>query len=348
MAPAQYSPVATASAGPSDDLALQELDQETGAEKNTAQVPCPACEKPLPPGEIVCRHCGYIAQEGLMGKDKRVASKPRPTSWGGKHPSELTAIDFIKVAVSPQIFSAMIMLIIRTIGAVFLMFFILFVLMFGGGFILNIIASVLPIWASIPILFVVYITIAALIYGVIVKEAFAVCEAACFGHDAPRVDNWPTVRSGFFFILLNLMPVIAAILAGMGGGPVMGSVVYYLVAIFVVPMTFLSVSQSGGDWSGLNPIRIFNWMAKLFVPYLGIAAILMVESAVIIGLGIVGLAVVGVSGLLQKTTEGPDWAVLGMGAGVFLVVMILLLHPLVYMAAMLGMLYRKFEKSLVG
>lgn len=284
-----------------------------------------------------------------MGKDKRVASKPRPASWGGKHPSELKAIDFLKVAISPQVFSAMVMLIIRTIFAVFLMFFILFALVFGGGFILSLVASALPPWAGIPLVIIVYLTIAALIYGVIVKEAFAVCEAACFGYDAPKVHNWPTVRSGFFFILLNAMPILAAVLTSMGTGkPVMASVVYYLVAIFIVPMTFLSVSQSGGDWSGLNPVRIFAWMGKLFVPYLGIAAILAVESAVIIGLAILGFTIVGVSGLLQKGSGAPDWAVLGMGAGVFLGTMVLLLHPLVYMAAMLGMLYRKFERNMVG
>jgi len=349
-APAQYSPASSApGAPPDDDLALQELDQETGAEKNAAPVPCPACEKPLPAGEIVCRHCGYIAQEGVIGKEKRIVSKARAVTWATKKASELTVADFLKVAVSPQLFSTLIMLILRSILATALTIGIAIGLFFAAPLYLPFLVGMPPI-VSLLATWGVGILISSLVYGLVVKEAFALCQAACFAYDSPRVKDWPTTRSGFLFLLLNWMPTVAGLVAAAGGGPVAGAAAFAVTALLIAPVTFLSIAQSGGEWSGLNPVRIFTWIPKLLIPYLGILALIAVETAAIAVLTFLGAKAIGVTNLLAADPSGKvvlNFAVVGMAAGVLLVSVILSLHPLVYMAAMLGMLYRKYEKELL-
>jgi len=340
----QAAPVMVNVAAPAggDDLALQDLDQDTGAKEAPPQ-PCPACQKPLPAGEIVCRHCGYVAQEGgMQPKDKRVINKPRPKSWGGKLASELTALDFIKMATSAQVFSSMVLLVMRTIFAYLLFIFV----GLGCFWLLGIVAIFLSPIAAMVLQLGFLLCLVAMFYGTIMKEPFAVCQAACFGYDSPKTNDWPTMKTGFQVILTVLLPGIAGFLANFSGGPVVAGAVFWLVALFVVPMTFLSVAQSGGEWTGFNPVRIFAWMGKLILPYLGVAALIFVEIAVICLAGAMAIATIGLN--FRDAQQQVIWSQWGMLAGAFLVISILLLHPFVYGAAMLGMLYRKYERKLVG
>jgi len=338
----QFAPIpveVAAPAGGDDDLSLQDLDQETGAKEDPPQ-PCPACEKLLPAGEIVCHHCGFVAGEGLATKDKRIiGNKPRSMSWGGKHPSELTAMDFIKMAVSAQVFSAMVMLILRTIFACLLVFFVAI----GLSLALGLVAAFLPPIGAIILQLAFVVFLASLFWGTIMKEPFAICQAACFGYDAPKVNDWPTLKTGFFFVLTSWIPAIAAFMTSLSGNTVASVAVYWLAALFIVPMTFLSIAQSGGEWSGFNPVRIFAWLGKLIVPYMGIAGLIFAELTLVAGLGYIGVTSID----LDFTQRPIDWTKFGMLAGVFVIVSILMLHPFVYGAAMLGMLYRKNERQMM-
>lgn len=350
VAPAQYSPVAAATAGPSDDLALQKLDQETGAEKDAEPIPCQACEKPLPAGEIVCRHCGFISQDGVIGKERRIISKAREVSWATKKASELTVADFLSAAISPLLFSTLIMLILRNILATLLVLGIAIGLFFSAPLYLTFLGAMPPIM-SILATWGVGILIASLVFGLVVKEVFALCQATCFGYDTPRVNNWSTTRSGFLFLLLNWMPGIVGAVAGAAGGSVASTVMFLVTAFFIVPITFLSISQAGGEWSGLNPVRIFGWIQKLLVPYLGIVGLIALEVMAIAGLTALGATAVGIANVLTKDPTGTmllNFNIAGMTAGILLVSTLLFLHPLVYMSAMLGMLYRKYENKLLG
>lgn len=350
VAPAQYSPVAAATAGPSDDLALQKLDQETGAEKDAEPIPCQACEKPLPAGEIVCRHCGFISQDGVIGKERRIISKAREVSWATKKASELTVADFLSAAISPLLFSTLIMLILRNILATLLVLGIAIGIFFSAPLYLPFLGAMPPIM-SILATWGVGILIASLVCGLVVKEAFALCQATCFGYDTPRVNNWSPTRSGFLFLLLNWMPGIVGAVAGAAGGSVASTVMFLVTAFFIVPITFLSVSQAGGEWSGLNPVRIFGWIQKLLVPYLGIVGLIALEVMAIAGLTALGATSVGIANVLTKDPTGTmllNFNIVGMTAGILLVSTLLFLHPLVYMSAMLGMLYRKYESKLLG
>lgn len=350
VAPAQYSPVAAATAGPSDDLALQKLDQETGAEKDAEPIPCQACEKPLPAGEIVCRHCGFISQDGVIGKERRIISKAREVSWATKKASELTVADFLSAAISPLLFSTLIMLILRNILATLLVLGIAIGLFFSAPLYLTFLGAMPPIM-SILATWGVGILIASLVFGLVVKEVFALCQATCFGYDTPRVNNWSTTRSGFLFLLLNWMPGIVGAVAGAAGGSVASTVMFLVTAFFIVPITFLSISQAGGEWSGLNPVRIFGWIQKLLVPYLGIVGLIALEVMAIAGLTALGATSVGIANVLTKDPTGTmllNFNIAGMTAGILLVSTLLFLHPLVYMSAMLGMLYRKYENKLLG
>jgi hypothetical protein len=343
-----------ASAGPApakDDLIPQDLVEK---KEEVAPPPsiCPACKAQLPAGEEVCLRCGYLPDHLKRKKgDKKVVQgvPSRIAAWSAlaQKPNP-GPVDFITAAFSAAVWMTIGSLVGRGILAGLILFgglTTLFILLYHFGASLPAQATLLGFYGVAFILWLVA-------SGMLSRGPFALCQAVCFARDEARQADWPTLRTGFLFTLICLIPVaLAGLVVAVSKNPVAGIVVGLLAWAFVVPITFLSASQAGGEWAGLSPARIGVWMGKLMVPYLGVVGLMLVDAAITVGITAIALKAGGAENLLAFTqTSAPEFpyglvfALMGICIGCVLVS----LHTLVYMSALLGMLYRKYEQSLLA
>jgi hypothetical protein len=354
-APAAAAPKPAAPA-PEDDL----VPQMGGEEKKKEEAPqpsfCPACKAKLPAGEEVCLKCGYMPSHLKRKKgDKKVVQggTSRDAAWAQlAQKANPGIVDFITAAFAGAVWMAIASLIGNAIKAG--------LVLFGGmaGLFILVLHGVYG-WSFVPPQIGLYIIWAGLLVlwlyasGTTTRGPFALCQAICFGHDEPRVADWPTFRTGALFSLIALLPaLLGGVTFAASRNPLAGGIVALVVAVCVVPICFLSVSQAGGGWSALSPARIGLWLGKLNVPYLGVMALVLVDVAIAAGISAFAFAAAGVTVvadfMTQPTTENLPYGAFFTLAGVGVVSVVISLHPAVYMSAMLGMLYRKYERRLIA
>ena len=352
-APAAAAPKPAAPA-PEDDL----VPQMGGEEKKKKEAPppsfCPACKAKLPAGEEVCLRCGYLPSHLKRKKgDKKVVQggTSRDTAWAqlAQKPNP-GIVDFVTAAFAGAVWMAIASLIGSAIKAG--------LAIFGGSAVLFIVlvhfGSHLPPQAAVGILYGALGVLWLYASGTVTRGPFALCQAICFGHDEPRVADWPTFRTGLLFSLIALLPALlgGATFAASRNHPLAGGIVALFVAVCVVPICFLSVSQAGGGWSALSPARIGLWLGKLNVPYLGVMALVLVDVAIAVGLSVFAFVLAGAPAFAEWVSQrevgdlpyGLIFTLAGAGVGSIVVS----LHPAIYMSAMLGMLYRKYERRLIA
>jgi hypothetical protein len=366
--PAPGAPVAAPAAAPKPPAPAPEDDlvpQIAGEEKKKGAPPpsfCPACKAKLPAGEEVCLKCGYMPSHLKRKKgDKKVVqgATSRDAAWAqlAQKPNP-GIVDFITAAFAGAVWMAIASLIGNGIkaGLVFFggltgLFILVLHCVYGWSFLAPQIGLYI-IWAALLVLWL-YAS------GTATRGPFALCQAICFGHDEPRVADWPTFRTGALFSLIALLP---ALLGGVtflaSRNPVAAGIVALFVAVCVVPICFLSVAQAGGSWSALSPARIGLWLGKLNVPYLGVMALVLVDVAIVAGISAFAFAAAGagvfaefMSSLAMDARQAmaslPYGTFFGL-AGIGVASVVISLHPAVYMSAMLGMLYRKYERRLIA
>jgi len=362
--PAPGAPVAAPAAAPKPAAPAPEDDlvpQMAGEEKKKEEAPppsfCPACKAKLPAGEEVCLKCGYMPSHLKRKKgDKKVVQggTSRDAAWAQlAQKANPGIVDFITAAFARAVWMAIASLIGNGIKAGLVFFgglaglFILVIHCVYGWSFLPPQIGLSPFWAGLVVLWL-YAS------GTATRGPFALCQAICFGHDEPRVADWPTFRTGALFSLIALLP---ALLGGVtflaSRNPVAAGIVALFVAVCVVPICFLSVAQAGGSWSALSPARIGLWLGKLNVPYLGVMALVLVDVAIVAGISAFAFAAAGATVVADFLAQLPAIENLPYGtffalAGVGVVSVVISLHPAVYMSAMLGMLYRKYERRLIA
>jgi hypothetical protein len=338
---------------PEDDLLPQVVGEKKKEKEAAPPSFCPACKAKLPAGEEVCLNCGYLPSHLKRKKgDKKIVQggTARDAAWAQlAQKADPGIVDFITAAFAGAVWVAIASLIGNAIKAG--------LALFAGSAVLLIVlvhfGKHLPLQATMGVLYLALGVLWLFAAGTVTRGPFALCQAICFGHDEPRVADWPTFRTGLLFSLIALLP---ALLGGVtflaSRNPVAAGIVALFVAVCVVPICFLSAAQAGGSWSALNPARIGLWLGKLNVPYLGIMALVLADVALAVGLSVFAFVLAGAPAFAEFLSQGnvvvlPYGLIFTLvGAGVGSVVVSL--HPAVYMSAMLGMLYRKYEQRLIA
>jgi hypothetical protein len=349
------APPKPAAPAPEDDL----IPQISGEEKKEEAPPpsfCPACKAPLPAGEEVCLKCGYLPSHLKRKKgDKKVVQggTARDAAWSQLAQNPNPGVkDFVTAAFSGAVWMAIASLIGNGIKAGLVFFggltglFILVLHCVYSWSVLPPQIGLSPFWVAVEILRL-YAS------GTLTRGPFALCQAVCFGHDEPRIADWPTFRTGALFTLIALLPgLLGGVTFMASANPIAAGSVGLFVAVCVVPICFLSAAQAGGSWSSLNPARIGLWLGKLGVAYLGVMGLVLVDVAVVTGISIAAFAVAGAQAVVDPKVftdvanlpYGAFFALASVGAAS----VVLSLHPAVHMSAMLGMLYRKNEQRLIA
>jgi hypothetical protein len=181
--------------------------------------------------------------------------------------------------------------------------------------------------------------------GLIFKTPLSLCQATCRGWAIPRTEDWPAIRSGLLILGMSLPPLVPLlplfILAVIAKSPALFVLVFLgqmFLGMLYMPMSFLSVAESGGAAAGLNPIRVFKLLFRLFLPYLLVVLLVTAELVLIFG---VLFAAFMVLGLAAAAGISPQKLVVGVLALLFIFI-VLSVHPFLYQSAMLGLLYRKY------
>ena len=168
------------------------------------------------------------------------------------------------------------------------------------------------------------------------KNLFAMCEADCHDFGSPRVERWSNFSAGIPLILAMLLSNIPGlILVMIFGNGLIANLTSLAISAFIVPIFCLSVAHAGGTLEGYHPVRVLTWATKLFVPYLGIAGLILTEFAAIFTLILLGAYCM----MSQRTSIGV--VALLSSAG-------LVAHLYAFAFRLLGMLYRKYSHTLGG
>lgn len=335
---------------------------------------CPVCGAHYPPDIALCVKCGVDLKTGKRMRTVLVKPAPEKPALPALPPAPPTWGDFLAAAVSSEVLSSMVIMSAASIG-----YTLLFI-------VLALPLTALVSLVNLPLAVMLQLAALLLCAGGVWRYVFATCEASCHGWPASRMENWPLFRSGACVLFISLYVAVPALIVacsrGSAGAGFDEPLFYYegtsafdssgrvisgaeglalnerwfaavlarlapcagtlgILGLFLVPMAILSAAAGRGALGAFSPVRVLGWAGSVFVPYLVVLALWLLDGLVFFGLLFIFAGfVLGIT-----LTYGAVGMFVGLAA-VALLVATLSLHPTVYLAYMLGLLYRRYEPAL--